>query len=833
MKLNSQINEDCDVLERSKDVMEGEPVKKGVKTRLAECHNNEFADYLNDEFLASALTVSSAPECGKAVMLDTNTKTCTTKEAKEGKITESTVKKSKNKGKKNSSSKHGETQRRNSVSSTKKSICNTYQNKSGAGESSDVPNEVRNGGCSDMHSTCHDTYKERAMSVAVSESSCGGPQQTDTIPDESQKTSKPYYACYYCGVSEPSCVVKCNVSSCQKWFCNSLCSTSGSHIINHLVRSKHKEVSLHMDSLLGETILECYTCGSRNVFLLGFIPAKQEDTVMLLCRESCLGYSPESSNVWQPLIEDRAFLPWLVEIPSAKILNEQAWKITAQHVNKLEELWKHEPNATVEDIDRVGIDDEALPVLLRYDDVYHYQNVFGPLVKIEADYDKKVKESQKQDNVTLRWDIGLNKKRLAYFIFTKEDNESRLVIGDELCLKYKNHNETTWSQLGHVAKLTQTEEVCLELKCSASSLGPWTNDITTGFTVEFVWKSTTFDRMQHAMRQLALDDASVSPYLYHHLMGHPVETQTIRTPFPRHISAPNSAQLNHSQVFAVRQALQSPLCLIQGPPGTGKTVTSATIVHHLVRLNQAQVLVAAPSNVAVDQLAEKIHATGLKVVRLCAKSRETISSSIDFLSLHHQLFQLSSVHQDEKCQELCKLLRLKEEVGELSQTDEKRLKSLKLTFEREILQAADVICTTCVGCGDIRLSNFRFRHVLIDEATQATEPECMIPIVMGAKQLILVGDHCQLGPVIMCKKAAKAGFSQSLFERLVLLGTRPLRLQVQYRMHPCLSEFPSQAFYDGSLQNGVTLRERLYEGLQFPWPQPVLITYTHSHKKKD
>lgn len=67
-----------------------------------------------------------------------------------------------------------------------------------------------------------------------------------------------------------------------------------------------------------------------------------------------------------------------------------------------------------------------------------------------------------------------------------------------------------------------------------------------------------------------------------------------------------------------------------------------------------------------------------------------------------------------------------------------------------------------------------------------------------------MGDHCQLGPVVMCKKAAKAGLSQSLFERLVVLGIRPIRLQVQYRMHPSLSAFPSNIFYEGSLQNGVT-----------------------------
>jgi len=84
-----------------------------------------------------------------------------------------------------------------------------------------------------------------------------------------------------------------------------------------------------------------------------------------------------------------------------------------------------------------------------------------------------------------------------------------------------------------------------------------------------------------------------------------------------------------------------------------------------------------------------------------------------------------------------------------------------------------------------------------NQATQAMEAECLIPIVLGAKQLVLVGDHCQLGPVVMCKKAAKAGLTQSLFERLVLIGIRPLRLQVQYRMHPSLSEFPSNMFYEG------------------------------------
>jgi regulator of nonsense transcripts 1 len=117
--------------------------------------------------------------------------------------------------------------------------------------------------------------------------------------------------------------------------------------------------------------------------------------------------------------------------------------------------------------------------------------------------------------------------------------------------------------------------------------------------------------------------------------------------------------------------------------------------------------------------------------------------------------------------------------------------------------------------------------VLIDEATQATEPECLIPLVLGAKHVVLVGDHQQLGPVIMNKKAARAGLCQSLFERLVILGIRPIRLQVQYRMHPYLSEFPSNMFYEGTLQNGVSAADRLKENVDFPWPSPDAPMFFH------
>jgi len=631
--------------------------------------------------------------------------------------------------------------------------------------------------------------------------------------DEDAVKELPAHACAYCGIHNPGSVVRCIKSA--KWFCNSSSNKfSGSCIVNHLVRSKFKEVALHRDSPLGETVLECYNCGERNVFMLGFIPAKQEQVVVLLCRTCCQagGLKGDPSwdlTAWLPLIDSaKAFLPWLVKPPSD---NEQgrARILLASQLLKLEELWKTKPDACLEDIDQPGVDEEPAGVTAQYDDAYQYQNIFGPLVKYEADTDKAMKEQNRKEDLVVHWDTGLNNKRIAYFMFAKDEAEIRLVPGDELKLHWTD-GIRKWSGIGHIVDKPNSEEVALELR----NAGGAPTDATHGFSVEFCWKSTTYDRMQSAMKTFAVDETSVSGYLYHRLLGHEVEPQTIRCTLPQRFSAPGLPELNHSQVAAVKSVLQQPLSVIQGPPGTGKTVTSACIVYHLARMGQGQVLVTAPSNVAVDHLAEKIHKTGLKVVRLCSKSREALGSSVEHLTLHHQVIHLDTADKSE----FRKLQQLKMELGELSTQDEKKYRLLKRQTEREVLMAADVITTTCVGAGDPRLAGVRFTKVLVDECTQAAEPECLIPIVMGAKQLVLVGDHCQLGPVVMCKKAARAGLSQSLFERMMHNGVKPVRLNVQYRMHPVLSEFPSNTFYEGTLQNGLTADDREMPSVDFPWP---------------
>ncbi|VDM35032.1 unnamed protein product [Hydatigera taeniaeformis] len=617
----------------------------------------------------------------------------------------------------------------------------------------------------------------------------------------------PEHACAYCGICDPASVVLCTNS--KKWFCNGRGNTSGSHIVNHLVRSRYKEVSLHKDSPLKDTILECYVCGSRNVFLLGFVPAKAESVVVLLCRHPCANQNKDMNwdpTQWQPLIQDRQFLSWLVKVPSDED-QAKARQISAQQINRLEELWKENPEAAVVDLERPGIEKEVNPVLLRYDDATHYCETFVPLIRLEAEYDRKIKESIKLEKVCVRWEVALNRKRVAYFRIpgANEGPELRIIHGDELIL-IKSRGLEEEAMEGHVTKIPDnfSDEVALEMESI-----PETFTNAPSYTVVFKWKGTTYDRMINAVVNV---NKILENYIKLRILGREMEDMVLKCNLPKRYSAPGLPELNHSQVYAVKTVLQRPLSLIQGPPGTGKTVTSATIVYHLSQIHKGKVLVVAPSNTAVDQLCEKIDQTGLKVVRVCARSREALVSPVSRLTLHVQAQNVNGQT------ELRKLQQLKDEAGELSKEDENRYRTLKKALEDEILHAADVVCCTCVTAGSKRLW-MGFHSVLIDESTQATEPECLIPLMVGCRQVVLVGDHCQLGPVITCKKAAKAGLTQSLFERLVLLGIRPIRLQVQYRMHPALSAFPSNVFYEGSLQNGVTTEDRCKK-IDFPWPNP-------------
>ena len=339
-------------------------------------------------------------------------------------------------------------------------------------------------------------------------------------------TVPPPHACAYCGIRDPACVVKCVAT--EKWFCNSRHSTlPASCIVYHLVRSRNKEVQLHADSPLGDMVLECYLTGQRNVFTLGFVPCVDDEVVVLLARDPSMGVAGGAAakqladmNLdlaqWQPLISDKQFLPWLVKSPDEKT-QVRARALTYAQANRLEELWKTNPNAGLDDADVLDDDEELQPVALRYADAYQYQNVFGPLLKMEADHDRAQKESQSKDGLRVRWDVGLNKRRLAYFSFPADEEIARLVVGDALRLRHAAYPAGGKDQSGGATwRRGRRPQVHGQGGGGARAAVGFRDapvEETNGFSVDFLWNSISFDRAQAAMKAFALDDVRVGIHL--------------------------------------------------------------------------------------------------------------------------------------------------------------------------------------------------------------------------------------------------------------------------------------------------------------------------------
>ena len=235
------------------------------------------------------------------------------------------------------------------------------------------------------------------------------------------------------------------------------------------------------------------------------------------------------------------------------------------------------------------------------------------------------------------------------------------------------------------------------------------------------------------------------------------------------------------------------------------------------------ILVCAPSNVAVDHLVEKISSTSLKVLRIYSKAREELDST-------NSASNYLKVFERYLCRPEFSELRVLHTAKKASGLDKAQLgkyRRLEMELRDRIIKDFEVICCTCIGSLDPRLAGLRFEKVVIDEACQAQEPETLLPLLTRPEQIIMVGDHFQLGPIIKCKEAEKAGLENSLFRRLIDLGFESYMLSIQYRMHPAIASFPSFTFYNDLLKNGVDNMQRTDYGSNFRWPGSAPLFFYH------
>ena len=312
-----------------------------------------------------------------------------------------------------------------------------------------------------------------------------------------------------------------------------------------------------------------------------------------------------------------------------------------------------------------------------------------------------------------------------------------------------------------------------------------------------------------------------------------------------------NSKLNKSQQEAVIRSLAArDFFLIHGPPGTGKTITCVEVIAQLIQRGN-RILTAADSNVAVDNLVERLDRIGVNVVRIGHPARIIPAlrrRSLDYLvqdepdyrkaqEFRKRAYELKEdmkryimpemrwrrgLSDEEimllasegattrgiplkKIEGMKKWLDLKHELDRLF-GDARELEERAI---RRIIKAAAVICTTNSTAGSEILKGEKFDFAVIDEATQSTEPSALIA-VLKAKRFIMAGDHKQLPPTVLNEEAACRSFTKSLFERLLALHGDKIRvmLDVQYRMNEEIAEFPNREFYDGKLKADEQVKRR-------------------------
>jgi ATP-dependent RNA/DNA helicase IGHMBP2 len=285
--------------------------------------------------------------------------------------------------------------------------------------------------------------------------------------------------------------------------------------------------------------------------------------------------------------------------------------------------------------------------------------------------------------------------------------------------------------------------------------------------------------------------------------------------------------LNDTQQRAVRFALAArDVALIHGPPGTGKTTAVIELIRRAIHRGD-KVLACAPSNLAVDNIFERLLAKGQRAVRLGHPARVTAdlrAHTLDLLVQDHPDVKLARKLVKEAMGLFRKAERFTRSRPAPGARQESRQEAKNLLADarhleaqavEHILDTADVLCATTTALNHDVLGRRRFDLGVIDEACQSTEPGCWLPL-LWCEKVVLAGDHCQLPPTVVSLDAAAQGLGVSLFERLMahFNGSIARALTVQYRMHQDIMNFPSQEFYESGLQAHLSVSEHLLTDLE-------------------
>ena len=294
----------------------------------------------------------------------------------------------------------------------------------------------------------------------------------------------------------------------------------------------------------------------------------------------------------------------------------------------------------------------------------------------------------------------------------------------------------------------------------------------------------------------------------------------VGTPATYHLSPIKYPWLNPTQELAVNEVLRAKdVAVVHGPPGTGKTTTLVEAINETL-MRESQVLVCAQSNMAVDWISEKLVDRGINVLRIGNPTR-----------VNDKMLSFTYERRFEAHPDYTTLWSIRKAIRELRSQRRRggdsfhqkldRLKSrateIEIRINADLFGEARVIASTLVGADNRLLMGMKFNTLFIDEAAQALEAACWIPI-RRASRVVLAGDHCQLPPTVKSIAALKAGLGKTLMERIVEnLPKVVTLLRVQYRMNEQIMRFSSDWFYGGKVESAPQIK---YRGI-LDWDYPI------------
>ncbi|QPH40780.1 AAA domain-containing protein [Pedobacter endophyticus] len=356
----------------------------------------------------------------------------------------------------------------------------------------------------------------------------------------------------------------------------------------------------------------------------------------------------------------------------------------------------------------------------------------------------------------------------------------------------------------------------MKISLRIDELPDWTRDGKLG--VDLLFDNNSYDEMQTALNQ-AINLSASEPE--NKLIS--ILTAGDKPSF-ENVEKFVLNQLNESQQLAVSKIVSANhLAIVHGPPGTGKTTTLVQAIKAMVKHNSGKILVVAPSNTAVDLLTEKLAAEDLNVIRVgnpARVSERLLAATLDYKMTDHP--EMKTIKSLKKQANEYKNMahKYKRSFGRAEREQRKALFDEAHKIGREVerteqyimdslFDKAQIITATLVGANHYTVRHLKYHTLVIDEAGQALEPACWIPI-LKVEKVVLAGDHFQLSPTIKSNVASKGGLSTTLLEKSVKLHPEAVvLLNEQYRMNRQIMGYSSKVFYENKLKAHETVATQL------------------------